>query len=201
MLDAASEVVAAEEFGGFTVDGVAGRSGVAKTTIYRHWPTKGNLLAATNGCYNDCAPDPDTGSLRSDIDVPLKELAVELTEAPWSKSMPGILEGAQRDNDLAAYHAVIFDALDGAHGRRPCLRQVTDGPAQSGNLLAFLAERFSPADPAGRRCGQRPARPRCWWRRCSDAPCGWCSNPSSPASEPRQRLSPLRRRPSMTPRR
>ena len=102
VLDAASEVLAAEGFGGFTVDGVAARSGVAKTTIYRHWPTRYDLLAATMACYNECAPTPDTGSLHTDVDVLLKGLAVELAEAPWSKSMPGMLDGAERDQDLAS---------------------------------------------------------------------------------------------------
>jgi AcrR family transcriptional regulator len=110
VLDAATELLAEEGFGGFTVDGVAARSGVAKTTIYRHWPTRVDLLSATMACFNDCTATPDTGSLRSDLDVLLKELAVELAEAPWSKSMPGMLEGAERDPDLAAHHLAVFDA-------------------------------------------------------------------------------------------
>ena len=83
MLDAASELLAEEGYGGFTVDGVAARSGVAKTTIYRHWPTRGDLLAATMACFNECPATPDTGSLRTDVEHLLKELAVELAEAPW----------------------------------------------------------------------------------------------------------------------
>jgi AcrR family transcriptional regulator len=110
VLDAASDLLAQEGYGGFTVDGVAARSGVAKTTIYRHWPTRGDLLAATMACFSDCAATPDTGSLRTDVDVLLKQLAVELAEAPWSRSMPGMLEGAERDQDLAAHQLAIFDA-------------------------------------------------------------------------------------------
>ena len=46
--------------------GVVSRSGVAKTTIYRHWPTKSDLLAAAIACFDEeDVPTPDTGSLYS----------------------------------------------------------------------------------------------------------------------------------------
>ncbi len=110
VLDAASELLAEEGYGGFTVDGVAARSGVAKTTIYRHWPTRAELLAATMACFHECPATPDTGSMRTDVHLLLKQLAIELAEAPWSRSMPGMLEGAERDKDLAANQLAIFDA-------------------------------------------------------------------------------------------
>ncbi len=46
---------------GFTIDELARRSGVAKTTIYRHFPTRNELLiAALDG--NITIPEtPDTG--------------------------------------------------------------------------------------------------------------------------------------------
>jgi AcrR family transcriptional regulator len=130
VLDAASDLLAEEGFGGFTVDGVAARSGVAKTTIYRHWPTRFDLLCATMACYDECPATPDTGSLRTDVVVLLKQLAVELTEAPWSKSMPGMLEGAERDPDLAAHHLAIFDAHAAA------LREVLARAQTRGDLRA-----------------------------------------------------------------
>ncbi len=130
MLDAASDLLAEEGYGGFTVDGVAARSGVAKTTIYRHWPTRFDLLAATIACFDECMPTPDTGSLRSDVELLLKQLADELAEAPWSKSMPGMLEGAERDHDLAAHQLAVFDTHAAA------LREVLARGQRSGELRA-----------------------------------------------------------------
>jgi AcrR family transcriptional regulator len=46
ILRAARELLEEHGYGAFTVDHVAERSGVAKTTIYRRWPTKGTLAAA-----------------------------------------------------------------------------------------------------------------------------------------------------------
>ena len=44
VLEAAQELLAQSGVGGFTVDEVARRSGVAKTTIYRHWPSREALV-------------------------------------------------------------------------------------------------------------------------------------------------------------
>ena len=44
MLDAAIELLAEHGYGGLTVEAVAARAGVAKTTVYRRWPGKDELL-------------------------------------------------------------------------------------------------------------------------------------------------------------
>ena len=43
MLDAAYAILMETGLGGFSVEAVAARSGVARTTIYRSWPTRGLL--------------------------------------------------------------------------------------------------------------------------------------------------------------
>ena len=48
VLDAASDLLAEAGVVGFNVDAVARRSGVARTTIYRHWPDANELLFVTN---------------------------------------------------------------------------------------------------------------------------------------------------------
>jgi hypothetical protein len=45
-LGAAIELLAERGYSGFSVEGVVERTGVAKTTLYRHWPTRDDLLAA-----------------------------------------------------------------------------------------------------------------------------------------------------------
>ncbi|MDG2113524.1 MAG: TetR/AcrR family transcriptional regulator [Actinomycetota bacterium] len=67
MLDAATELLLAAGVRGFNIDEVARRSGVAKTTIYRHFGTKGELLAASLDRFIPIPPTPDTGSLRDDL--------------------------------------------------------------------------------------------------------------------------------------
>lgn len=50
-----------------TVDAVAERSGVAKTTIYRRWPSKGALVAAALAPAVESAPPPESGSVAGDV--------------------------------------------------------------------------------------------------------------------------------------
>ncbi len=68
VLAAAFEELAANGFDGATVAGVARRSGVHETTVYRRWATRENLLlAALLERSADAIPAPDTGSTRRDL--------------------------------------------------------------------------------------------------------------------------------------
>src|SRR6202034_3827583 len=46
VLGAAIDLLAERGYSGFSVEGVVERTGIAKTTLYRHWPTRDDLLAA-----------------------------------------------------------------------------------------------------------------------------------------------------------
>ena len=67
MLGAATELVLATGVRGFNIDEVARRSGVAKTTIYRHFPNPNELLVAALDGATEVPPTPNTGSLRGDL--------------------------------------------------------------------------------------------------------------------------------------
>jgi AcrR family transcriptional regulator len=68
VLAAAFEELAANGFDGATVAGVAKRSGVHETTVYRRWVTRENLfVAALLERSADAIPAPDTGSTRGDL--------------------------------------------------------------------------------------------------------------------------------------
>lgn len=67
VLQATRELLAESGLRGFSVDAVVERSGVAKSTIYRHWPRKVDLLAAAVDSLDDVVGLPDTGTLRGDL--------------------------------------------------------------------------------------------------------------------------------------
>ncbi len=55
-------------YAGMSVEGVASKAGVGKTTIYRRYSSKEELVAAALGALrDDLGPLPDTGDIRSDI--------------------------------------------------------------------------------------------------------------------------------------
>lgn len=107
VLAAATALLSEEGSAGFTVDGVVARSGVAKTTIYRHWPTRDHLLMAAVACFEQVEEVPDTGSVRGDLVSLLSRLGAELADEQWSKSLPAMLERAEHDAGLAAHWQVI----------------------------------------------------------------------------------------------
>ena len=107
VLAAATELLGSGGVAGFSVDEVARRSGVAKTTIYRHWPTRESLVLAA--CSNlDAAYDtPDTGTLHADLRAFVADIATMLTEANWAAVLPSIIDAAERSDEFAAVHSEI----------------------------------------------------------------------------------------------
>ena len=68
VLSAAFDELVANGFDGATIAGIAKRSGVHETTVYRRWATRENLLvAALLDRSADAIPAPDTGSTRGDF--------------------------------------------------------------------------------------------------------------------------------------
>jgi AcrR family transcriptional regulator len=66
-LDATLDLLLLQGADGITFDEVAARSGVAKTTLYRHFGTKqAMLVAAASSCFVE-HPTPDTGDLLEDL--------------------------------------------------------------------------------------------------------------------------------------
>ncbi len=58
------------------VEDVAQHAGVNKTTIYRRWPTKADLVSATLRREGEaCEAAPDTGTVREDLLVMLRQVA------------------------------------------------------------------------------------------------------------------------------
>ena len=75
VLAAAFEELAANGFDGATVAGVAKRSGVHETTVYRRWGTRENLLvAALLERSAEAIPAPDTGSIKGDLLAIVREV-------------------------------------------------------------------------------------------------------------------------------
>src|SRR5882724_3495319 len=82
VLSATLEVFAEQGYAGVSVEAVAARAGVNKTTIYRRWPTKAELLGAALFSLRDEEPEaPNTGSLREDLLTVLRRL-VARAETP-----------------------------------------------------------------------------------------------------------------------
>lgn len=104
VLRAAYELLAEGGLRQFTIEGVAARSGVARTTIYRWWPSKGAL--AMEGFLAATAAEisfPFTRSAIADLKAHLQRCAKLLRGAP-GRIMAGIVAEGQSDPEtLAAF--------------------------------------------------------------------------------------------------
>lgn len=85
-----------------SIDEISRVSGVSKTTIYRHWPSRSALLIDACSRLGGAAEVPDTGSLQGDLDTLLSALAKQLQTASWSAVVPSIVDAAERDEDVRA---------------------------------------------------------------------------------------------------
>ncbi|MET0389663.1 MAG: TetR/AcrR family transcriptional regulator [Polyangiales bacterium] len=78
VLDAAAEELGRVGFGALRIEDVAIRSGVNKTTVYRRWPTKLELVTAVLERENITTTDFDLGTLLADVRATLDELRTRL---------------------------------------------------------------------------------------------------------------------------
>ena len=96
--------------GGVSIDEVSRRSGVAKTTIYRHWPTRSALLIDACSQMGGPGAPPDTGNFKSDVHILTKGVAEQLNNAAWPSVLPSIIDAAERDPEVAQLHATLHAA-------------------------------------------------------------------------------------------
>lgn len=99
-LEAAAALVAEAGIEGFTIDEVARRSGVAKSTLYRHWTSANELLVSAIDCHIEHIPTPDTGSLHGDLVRLLETLRPLLDDEGNRRLMIEMLAAAARDPEL-----------------------------------------------------------------------------------------------------
>src|SRR5829696_1128033 len=100
VLDVAREVVLDRGVDGFTVDEVAARSGVAKTTIYRHWTSAHELLVDSLRGLVDTFPTPNTGSLRADLLDHFRHGMALLARPGMRSVVRGMMQAAEGDPDI-----------------------------------------------------------------------------------------------------
>jgi AcrR family transcriptional regulator len=96
---------------GVSIDEVSRRSGVAKTTIYRHWTSRAALLMDACSKLRPRDEAPDTGSLQGDVTAHLQKMAARMQGPGWPSILPSIIDAAERDQELAQLQARLQGAI------------------------------------------------------------------------------------------
>jgi AcrR family transcriptional regulator len=107
VLAATVQLLSETGFGGVSVDAVAARSGVAKTTIYRHWPSRSALLVEACSKLGSKPNTPDTGSLKGDVAVLAAYMAERLRTQGFARVLPSVIDAAERDPEIAAVYTSL----------------------------------------------------------------------------------------------
>jgi AcrR family transcriptional regulator len=100
--DAAAELLSERGIGGFSVEAVAARAGVAKTTVYRRWPTREELLVAVVSGLKAPAEAAPGESVRGDLLHFLRSTAHEDRSGRWTRLMNRLLIEADEYPELVA---------------------------------------------------------------------------------------------------
>ncbi|MDH3680234.1 MAG: TetR/AcrR family transcriptional regulator [Acidimicrobiia bacterium] len=108
ILSTAGEILLDTGVSGFTVDEVVRRSGVAKTTIYRHFDTSAQLIVHALDSIVAPFPTPNTGSLRGDLGA-YCEITSQITcDARLRLLMLELLAAAAQNPELAKTKRAMF---------------------------------------------------------------------------------------------
>lgn len=148
VLTAALEILISEGHEGVTPLAISEKTGVARTTVYRHWPTKHDILFDCMSFKTPVLEVYDTGDIRSDLIQQLSHLRIMLERSPISPIFGTLIERTERDPDFALMHAEyerrgterLLDVLKNAVSRgelRPDV-DVATAAASLGGPLFYL---------------------------------------------------------------
>ena len=101
VLAATIDLLAERGYSGFSIEGIVDRTGIAKTTLYRHWRSREALLAAAIVELGGAGPLPDTGSVRQDLQDLLARRVHAARTPRWERCMPALVEASARHPELA----------------------------------------------------------------------------------------------------
>lgn len=125
ILRAALEELGEVGYGTFSIESVASRAGVGKSTIYRHWSDKLVLIAdAFKMLQEERDPELVTGSPREKLERILRHVAEIVANSPFSSCLPALIDAAERDRDLRRFHHHFQ-----SEARKPLVKVITEGVA------------------------------------------------------------------------
>ena len=141
ILDAARGLLAAGPVSALTMEAVADRAGVAKTTLYRRWRSKEALaLAVLAEMAAEQVPVPDLGDTRAELVHAVRDTAETMTRTIAGRTIRGLLPALGDDPELAEQFRTTLVGLRRREMARVAERGVARGDLRPGPQLALLGE-------------------------------------------------------------
>ncbi|MFC4015508.1 TetR/AcrR family transcriptional regulator [Nonomuraea purpurea] len=112
VLEATQDELVEHGFHGLTMDQVAARAGVGKTTVYRRWGSRAGLVVdLMNELANQSMPHADTGGIEGDLRANALSVLGALTDGRLGATFQAVVAAATCDEQAA-------EALRAFHLRR-----------------------------------------------------------------------------------
>lgn len=108
ILDATIELLASEGFARMSIEHVAASAGVGKTSIYRRWPSKVELVIAALSRPNAERPERTEGSVRERLTRLVEDLCSSIRREPGKGVLAALVAEIPRDPELAAAVREVF---------------------------------------------------------------------------------------------
>lgn len=146
VLDATAELLLDVGCERLTIDEVAERSGVARSTIYRNWGDRSTLIVDAIDCVAAMPEPPDTGTLVGDLEIMAERLATNLTDGTLGRILPSMVSAASSDGELRARLETIAEIRFGFTRvvfERAIVRGEIGNADLSGRVERFIAPFFS----------------------------------------------------------
>lgn len=133
IIEATLDLLAAESgVAGVSIEAVAARAGVGKTTIYRRWPNKEGLIVEALAAVKTPLHDPSGASVRDDLLAIARRLRDERGRK-YARCFWNVVGGAEKHPELyARYRQVVIEP------RRAVIRAVLRRGIERGEVRADL---------------------------------------------------------------
>ncbi|AKT38559.1 TetR family transcriptional regulator [Chondromyces crocatus] len=153
VLLATAEEIGRVGYAALRIEDVAERAGVNKTTIYRRWPTKPALVAATLGHFTEPEEPLESGSFREEL-----LSAVRSSCHLWGSALgKGLGRMIQDERALPEVDAIVRTLRDEYRARRRAIiaRAVARGEVPEGSDAELLIDvTFAPVSSRMLRSGE-----------------------------------------------
>ena len=133
IIEATLDVIAADGVGAVSIEGVAAKAGVGKTTIYRRWPNKEALICDAAASLKQPPPELPGTSVREDLVLIAEAMLANRMNERSGRVHSCLMFEAHRHPELARlYRETVIEP------RRELVRTVLRRGVQTGELRADL---------------------------------------------------------------
>jgi AcrR family transcriptional regulator len=133
ILRAAADLLAEGGVAGLTMSAVIERSGVARATVYRRWPTREAMIAGALREVKGRPPFPLSGDLKEDVANAVQQARAILATGRFQAILPALVQEFLHEGEAAASRT--FDRVAPNHRR---VADEYDGLAAKAGLRADI---------------------------------------------------------------